>query len=532
LAGTDAVIVTPGLSYQRKQDRHFAIRPEWREDYEAVIAAIRDMPGGLTRVVHFWGAECMPKKDAFAQAQRMGLRSLLCLTQALANQLIVSAVQLDVVTSGLFDITGQEQLDPAKATVLGICKVIPQEYPNIIARTIDIGRSRTGAVRPAIVRGLLNELHSPPEDLAVGIRGNHRWVPIYKRKTLEATAAKRSCFSDGVVVITGGLGNVGMAIAERLAVEPKAKLLLAGRRIFPPREQWIDTIAKLPPEDPLGITLRKLTALEAAGAEIMVGAANIANREEVERLFTAAERRFGKISGIIHAAGVARHIPIRDTSWRDCQEMFEGKVQGACVLAEVLRHRKPDFCVMISSLASVLGGLGFAAYAAANAFLDGLAARQNRSTRNRWSSINWDAWSFNREPSDEGNGRSEAIIPLKGKDAFFRILCSRFETVCVSTTDLFGRIQKWIQLESIHRPNLQPRLTVHPRPTLTSAYVAPRNEVETVLALLWQELIGIDSPGVDDSFFELGGHSLLATQMLCPSPGSLKWLPSPARLLN
>jgi acyl carrier protein len=60
---------------------------------------------------------------------------------------------------------------------------------------------------------------------------------------------------------------------------------------------------------------------------------------------------------------------------------------------------------------------------------------------------------------------------------------------------------------------LQMTHQAHGRPNLSSAYVAPRNEMEQGVAELWQELLGIDQVGVHDNFFELGGHSLLATRI-------------------
>jgi thioester reductase-like protein len=54
----------------------------------------------------------------------------------------------------------------------------------------------------------------------------------------------------------------------------------------------------------------------------------------------------------------------------------------------------------------------------------------------------------------------------------------------------------------------------HSRPDLRTAYVAPRTETEAAIAVLWQDLLGVEPVGIHDSFFELGGHSLLAPRLL------------------
>ena len=57
-------------------------------------------------------------------------------------------------------------------------------------------------------------------------------------------------------------------------------------------------------------------------------------------------------------------------------------------------------------------------------------------------------------------------------------------------------------------------MTLYPRPSLSVAYVAPRNELEQQVVEIWEELLGVAPVGVEDDFFELGGHSLLATQVV------------------
>jgi len=183
------------------------------------------------------------------------------------------------------------------------------------------------------------------------------------------------------------------------------------------------------------------------------------------------------------------------------------------VLESVLRGRPVDFVFLLSSLSATLGGLKLGAYAAANLFLDAFAARQNQAGGAPWISVNWDAWDF----AADGTARAgaTAIQPVDGQQAFRRILDAGLRQTVVSTTPLQARLDKWINLETVRAAQAAPGAgSLHPRPNLSTQFIAPRNRVEQEIAGVWEHLLGVSPVGVDDKFFELGGHSLLAIQLL------------------
>jgi acyl carrier protein len=114
----------------------------------------------------------------------------------------------------------------------------------------------------------------------------------------------------------------------------------------------------------------------------------------------------------------------------------------------------------------------------------------------------------------------DAILPLEGVEAFHRILSGRrLSQVIVSTLDLPLRVE---QVRASSSSNLLEKLaekgrtpeTMHPRPDVRTAYVAPTNELEEGVAAIWQRVLGIEKVGIHDDFIELGGHSLLAIQVI------------------
>ncbi len=224
---------------------------------------------------------------------------------------------------------------------------------------------------------------------------------------------------------------------------------------------------------------------------------------------------------MIHGAGVVgggTFRPVTEIGSQECEQQFHPKVAGLVALDAVLGDRPLDFCVLTSSLSSVLGGFAYGAYAAANTFMDAYTAWRNRGAVAPWLSVNWDEWRLAEAPAEEdraGLGRY-AMSPLEGGVAFLRLLgLAGVPQVVVSTGDLPARVRQWVRLEGLHGAGSTPKERVrHARPHLQNAYVAPGTPAQEKVARIWAELLGVEKVGVQDNFFDLGGHSLLAIQVV------------------
>jgi acyl carrier protein len=260
-----------------------------------------------------------------------------------------------------------------------------------------------------------------------------------------------------------------------------------------------------------------LLAMQASGSEVLVIAADASNLDEMRQALAKTEQRFGDLHGVIHAAGnisADGFGSIGDVDRAMSERQFRPKAHGVLVLEQLLRERRLDFCMMVSSLSAVLGGLGLLPYAAANLYLDAFVACQTSAGRDAWISVNWDAWHF---PEQTGHAppRGEAVTPEAGADAFLRIVAQGPRQVVVSVTDLEERVRKWIRLETLHEPAATAGKTVtHARPNLSTEFVAPRSDTEKKIAAIWQQVLGVEPVGIHDKFFDLGGHSLLAIELI------------------
>src|SRR6185312_1008229 len=171
------------------------------------------------------------------------------------------------------------------------------------------------------------------------------------------------------------------------------------------------------------------------------------------------------------------------------------------------RDKGIDFCLLFSSNAAILGGLGFVAYAAANLFMDAFSNRQNAMQDVPWISANWDGWPGEEEEEQERVFRTSMdryiMSSQEAVEAFERLVTrSTVGQVVVSTGDLQPRMSIWLargasrataSSEKVGTPVPQ-----HQRPELRSTYAAPSNEFERRIAEIWQNLLGVEQVGIFD----------------------------------
>jgi acyl transferase domain-containing protein/SAM-dependent methyltransferase/acyl carrier protein len=512
--------VRPGDFFGEASSGAFTVRPDSLDDYEALFAAL-GAAGRLPRyVLHLWSVTAGEDADdlaSFAAHQRLGFGSLVTLAQALEQQRLNGVVDVGIVATGLHAVLGDERICAAKGTLIGAARVIPQEHSNLRCRVIDCDAA--DADDAGLADAIVDEVTGEDFEPTVAYRHGRRWVQSYAPLDLPpATEVPPQLRRNGVYLITGGLGQIGLTLAEALAEAVQARLVLTGRSELPPRERWESYLASN--DDATSEKIRALQRIEAAGGEVLVVRADAGDREQTRRAIAAARERFGAIHGVIHGAGnvsAEAAVAVSDVDQAAMELHFRPKAAGLYILEEELRGAPLDWVLLLSSLSSVLGGLGFAAYAAGNAFLDAFAARQSRLGSCPWISVDWDAWQFGDEPLEElATTFTDFIHPADGQDALLRILAAAPTQVVVSTSDLDARLSQWVRLDTLRATEVAAPTgpARHPRPPLSSQYVAPRGEVEKAIAEIWEGLLGVGPIGVHDKFFELGGHSLLAIQFI------------------
>jgi acyl transferase domain-containing protein/acyl carrier protein len=521
--GGEVTTVVVGKRFARLATGSYTIRPQERADYEALLDDLNEQSNLPEAIVHLWTVtpadEERTDSAVVERWQQLGFYSLVILVQALEKHLTADSIQISVVSSQIQSVIGTEALCPAKATVLGPCAVIRQEYTNLRCHAIDVdfsGRSQPDHER--LVGSLLAELTVEPPDSVVAYRQGRRWIQAFEPvRFTEAAGNSPRLRRGGVYLITGGLGKIALSLAESMARTAQARLVLTGRSSFPDRSQWKE-LARTAEAD-IKSKVRKLLEIEELGGEVMVFNADSADKDQMQSVIREVDARFGTIHGVIHAAAdTVTYSFVGQTDQTAAERHFRPKVSGLLVLEDLLSGRELDFIVLFSSLTSILGGVGKVAYCAANKFLDVFAGQQNQRGLVPWICVNSDAWHFPSEGDEEEPfAETEYILPEEGVEALRRVLERAPRQIVVSPTDVQAAFAQWMKPkpEQVTAQSDQvSSLAQHPRPNLNNPYMAATTAVEHRLAEIWQQLLGVAPIGTSDNFFDLGGHSLAAIQLI------------------
>jgi len=399
--GHRVILVHEGDGFLKRSDDEYTVSPErGRSGYDALIRDLMASGGVPSQIVHLWlvtdQQTFRPGSSFFHRNLAVGFYSLFFLAQALGDENVPVPLRLNVVSSGMQQVLGEPVPDPEKATVLGPCRVLPREMPGVETLCVDValpkverslvemlagvarsfvGDSRSNAGLDEIAAALELELGAKIEDSVVAYREGARYVQRFEPLQLAAPEADAlgSLREGGVYLITGGMGDLGLNLAAFLARQHKAKLVLVGRTPLPKNHEAI-------------------RALEKAGGEVMLGAADVSNLQAMSRVVDAARARFGTIHGVFHTAGLVRDDLIQLKNEADIDSVFASKIHGTVVLDTLFGDDDLDFMVLFSSTSAIIAPAGQVDYVAANAFLDSFARSKSSNQKTRVVSVNWGIW--------------------------------------------------------------------------------------------------------------------------------------------
>ncbi|EPX59034.1 Malonyl CoA-acyl carrier protein transacylase [Cystobacter fuscus DSM 2262] len=531
--GQHVVTVKAGAGFRQDGPNQFTLDAEHPDDYDALLRELQAQGLRPSAIVHAWSLS-RPEEDELTlasveEARKLGLDSVLHLARSFGSLGMTDPVRLWMVTNDMQDVLGEE-ISPAKALLLAPCKVIPLEYPNIQCFSVDISLASRGPRDGEPLEQLMEELRSGSSDPVVAYRHGHRWVRTTEPVRMEQAPASASPLKQGgTYLITGGLGKVGLTLADYLARTYQARLVLLQRTPLPAPGEWDAWLRSHPTEDPTSRLLRNVRELEARGSEVMVLSADVSHLEQMRAAVARATTRFGRIDGVIHSAGVLGDGGIQHKTQPELLRVLAPKVTGTLVLDTIFKDNPPDFLVLFSSLSSLEPGFGQVAYSAANNFLDAFVSSRAARRYPHVACINWDVWRGEGMAYDakapralqklkEEDFRQRGILPEEGVEVFRRVMGCRLPQVLVSTSNYLdmlkqeGRDLSQLYIETLRETNAS--MPGHARPQLGNAYEPPEGETEKTLADIWQELLGIQGIGATDNFFDLGGDSLIGTQLL------------------
>ena len=448
------------------------------------------------------------------------------------NVLNCAPLELLVLTPDAFSSRTGKPVRPSSRAALGPLLCTHQEHPDVICRLVDLEQAAVDGVPLEMAARYVAQLVAKEIELpsvgdvspCVRYEGNRRFVRHLD--PLGMGRAARGCDTPDVrqyrnIAIVGGLGRVGRALAGEMLRRhaPQCRVAVIGRLGGRPGQLWTEVERQ-------GAThaerLRWLDTTNQQYPGLCGIEGDVLDVASIRAALLRARSELGSVDLVIQAAGSTEtsEFFLISSDQRNARKNSEAKVSGTNCLLSILKDDLPGCpVVLMSSISTLLGGLGFSGYIAANAYLEALA--ESEPTGNRVLAIGWDTWRDTLKPEFPQNDasanirRQHALGSPEAVEALFVALASEHRVVMVSAGDMTSRLHGSVRLGAISNARqsvVQPGVSDHrsgPRNTVLST-----SSIRNTVRRAWSEALGEDSPSDDVNFFDAGGNSLVGVQLV------------------
>ena len=498
------VVVKEGDEYHRESAFGYTLNPRHQEQYGKLFNSLLADGIGITDIIHCW---TMGLNSDGLEVQRDNREinliyfSIVNIAKAFLQLETKNTIRFSLITSNLYQVLGSEDISYSSSLLVGLLNVMPQEY-GISCKNIDVDGM------DYLRQELIQEIQFNREERVVAWRNGRRWIREYQQQIQPIQKEASVLREKGIYLITGGLGQVGQVLAHYLIDHYQARVILVGRK----------NVNSLTGKD---VQFQRYQALQSKSDQVHYFSMDITLAEELEQLVLEIEKEYGKIDGVIHAAGVIGEDQmelIEDSTVDQTLRMLSPKVNGILNIYQAFKKRQPDFVWATSSVASFLGGLSFGAYAAGNSFMDSFITSISAEFPS-WKSVELGEMTFTQEGIEREEKEDRVCMKPAELAALFEwsLTVPRCPVMAETIDNLFSRlkrvyaVKKEVEKEEIRPDGLKIKAE---KPVLETPFIAAESDLEKKLIRMLELFFDFEPIGVDDNFFELGGDSLKAMVLL------------------
>lgn len=519
LEGRDVIVAKITKEYKQINDSLYEIGNS-ESEYKKLFEEIKGRQ--ISQILHLMTLNDKAEigsLEELEESQNRGVYSLHYIAKAIVAAGIKKNIDVLLVSDYVNEVTKKDtRINPENATLFGVGKVIKQEYSNIMCRCLDIDESANEEL-------ILKELDTQYKNYLIAYRDGSRYLEEIRDIDMGYEEPKNiEIKDDGVYIITGGTGGMGIEVSKHLASFKNVNIALINRSELPPQEEWDKELCN---------SVVRIKELESLGAKIEYFSADISNLEQVKKIVDNLREKYGKINGIIHAAGVAGEGFLFKKENQVFNQVLYPKVFGTWILNKVTEEDDLDFFIMFSSAASVFSEPGQGDYAAANSYLDSFAQFRSRQGK-KTLTINWTTWKDTGMAVKYGvnfDGVFKALPTVRAIKAFNEVLNKDINKVLIG--ELNYNAENLAQLENVGIDLSYKLIAAIERSKERSAVGVKDlknvdiidiklvgkgsdenySETDEKLAKAYSSVLGFCEINIYDSFFELGGDSILLSEL-------------------
>lgn len=493
--GCKFIVAEVGDILNKNNDNHFIFNAEEQSHYDYIFHNITKQNFRIKYIINLMPLSFLINFNELVSNNMVNLNMLRlrCIVFGISKYLSSTDIIIGNVTENLYNLKSLSKTNFSFAGLSGIQEVISKEYMNITCVNIDF--NNVNNFKDDIFDCILKEISNEKPANTVVHDPNYRFLP--EINTLTKDDSNLRIINDGVYIILGGTGRIGKVIADFIVQTANCTIILTGlNRIF--CNGLVDIMDEKSTECVNVDLYHELKEISQKGSKILINRVNILDKASLSDFFDNVYRQFGKISGIVNCVGATDrryNQIIEDTKIAEIEQQLQIREDGLIALDIILDKYDYDFCILFSSIASILGGIGQFGYAGACSFMDRYVKTRNNIKKNKWEVINIDTWITESE-----YGKASHLIP---HEVAFDMLNYIFQSKSVYEYIVtFTDIQNYLSQNQAMMERYRDNTTVE-----------LKKKTKEVISDIWKGVFGREV-ALSENFFDIGGDSLKALEII------------------